>query len=145
MAFNPTELKDVGITASAPVAGHAESYLPPEKKWRLVWNDEFDGDSLDDAKWNYRLNFWGYPSPTFTTEGVEVGGGTLKINLVRDGDDFRSAHLQTGGLTFDLPADPGRTGFWPFGKKLPAKFMHRYGYYEIRCRLPKHPGWHAAF
>ena len=145
MAFNPTELKDVGITASAPVAGHAESYLPPEKKWRIVWNDEFDGDSLDDAKWNYRLNFWGYPSPTFTTEGVEVGGGTLKINLVRDGDDFRSAHLQTGGLTFDLPADPGRTGFWPFGKKLPAKFMHRYGYYEIRCRLPKHPGWHAAF
>ncbi|UKI37471.1 MAG: glycoside hydrolase family 16 protein [Clostridiales bacterium] len=23
--------------------------------------------------------------------------------------------------------------------------MHKYGYYEIRCRLPKNPGWHAAF
>lgn len=25
------------------------------------------------------------------------------------------------------------------------KFMHKYGYYEICCKLPKNPGWHAAF
>jgi beta-glucanase (GH16 family) len=23
--------------------------------------------------------------------------------------------------------------------------MHKYGYYEIRCKLPKQPGWWAAF
>ena len=115
------------------------------KEWRLVWNDEFDLDHLDSDKWNYRLCYWGYPSPTFTTEGVEVSDSILKINLVRDGDNFKSAHLQTGSNTFDLPPDKDRTGFWPFGKKLPAKFMHRYGFYEIRCRLPRHSGWHAAF
>lgn len=145
MAFKPTKLTDVGMKKTVAVEGHAPSWLPNDKKWRLVWNDEFDLDHLDCDKWNYRLCYWGYPSPTFTTEGVEVSEGTLKINLVRDGDNFKSAHLQTGSNTFDLPPDKDRTGFWPFGKKLPAKFMHRYGYYEIRCRLPRHPGWHAAF
>lgn len=23
--------------------------------------------------------------------------------------------------------------------------MHKFGYYEIRCKLPKNDGWHAAF
>ncbi len=145
MAFKPTQLTDVGMKKTFAVEGHAASYLPSEKNWRLVWNDEFDLDRLDDNNWNYRLCYWGYPSPTFTTEGVEVSDSILKINLIRDGDSFRSAHLQTGSNTFDLPPDKDRTGFWPFGKKLPAKFMHRYGFYEIRCRLPRHPGWHAAF
>lgn len=125
--------------------GYVPSYLPADKNWKLVWSDEFDGDSLDETKWNYRLNFWGYRSPAFTTEGVEVSDGTLKINLVRHGDDFCSAHLQTGGLTFDNPRDKTSRAFWPFGKKDEFKFMHKYGYYEIRCRLPKCDGWHSAF
>ena len=112
----------------------------------MIWYDEFDGNALDTTKWNYRLNYWGYKSPTFTKEGVELDGeGHLKINLIRKGDDFYSGHLQTGSNTFDIPRDPDSKGFWPFGAKEPAKFMHRYGYYEIRCKLPKNDGWHAAF
>ena len=145
MAFTKIKPKKVGMSRSTPVENHAESYLPPEKEWKLVWNDEFDGNSLDESKWNFRRQFWGYDAPNFTDEGVDVSGGTLKINLVRDGDDFRSAQLQTGSLTFDIPRAPGQKGFWPFGKNQPAKFLHRYGYYEIRCKLPKHSGWHAAF
>ena len=144
MAFNKIELRDVGMKEVSPVASHAKSYLPTGD-WKLVWNDEFDGDSLDESKWNYRLHFWGYEAPNFTKDGVEVSDGTLKINLVRDGDHFRSAHLQTGSLTYDIPPAVGQKSFWPFGAKQPAKFMHRYGYYEIRCKLPKHDGWHAAF
>ena len=49
MAFNKTELKEVGMTASTPVEAHAPSYLPAGKNWTLVWNDEFDGDSLDES------------------------------------------------------------------------------------------------
>jgi beta-glucanase (GH16 family) len=30
-------------------------------------------------------------------------------------------------------------------KREKAKFMHRYGYYECRCRLQQHPGWWTAF
>ena len=38
---------------------HAPSFLPEGKKWKLVWHDEFDGDSLDENKWGYRRYFWG--------------------------------------------------------------------------------------
>ena len=144
MAVLVDELK-CGVTKEFKIDDvHAKSYLPKDKKWKLVFSDEFDGDSLDESKWNYRLNYWGARSPAFTTEGVEVSNGTLKINLVRKGDDFSSAHLQTGGLTFDNPKED-KTKFWPFGKKDEFKFMHRYGYYEIRCKQPKNPDWHSAF
>lgn len=140
-----TELKDCAMVRTTPVEGHAESLLPAGKKWKLVWSDEFDGDTLDETKWNFRTHFWGYKSPTWTNEGIEVSDSTLKINLVRKGDDFYSAHLQTGGLTFDMPRDETSKVFWPFGKKKEFKFLHKYGYYECRCRLPKNAGWHAAF
>lgn len=126
------------------VKDHADSYLPEDKEWELVWSDEFDGDKLDETKWNYRKYFWGKKSPTFTEEGVEVDGeSNLHIKLIKKGDDYFSGHLQTGSLTYDMPKDSD--GFWPFGEFQPAKFMHKFGYYEIRCRLPKNPGWHAAF
>ena len=126
------------------VANHANSFLPKEKNWNLVWSDEFDGDKLDETKWNFRTYFWGRKSPTFTDEGVVLDGNSnLHIQLIEKDGDFYSAHLQTGSLTYDMPKDSD--GFWPMGKFQPAKFMHRFGYYEIRCRLPKNPGWHAAF
>ena len=145
MPFNVTELKDTNIVSYKPDNDHAESLLPGNKKWRLAWSDEFDGDKLDESKWNYRLHFWGFRSPTFTTEGVTVADSKLSIKIVKKDDNFYSAHLQTGSLTYDIPREKDATGFWPFGKKQEAKFMHKYGYYEIRCKLPKKDGWHAAF
>jgi len=125
------------------VNGQTPSYLP-DGNWKLVWSDEFDGTELDQSKWNFRKYFWGKLSPTFTDK-VTVEDGCLHIPLLYEDGVFKSAHLQTGGLTFDLPKDEGRQGFWPFGKKTEAKFMHKFGYYEIRCKLPKYTGWHAAF
>ncbi|HEX2948342.1 MAG TPA: glycoside hydrolase family 16 protein [Armatimonadota bacterium] len=123
---------------------HAPSFLPEQKNWKLVWNDEFDGTTLDTSKWGFRLNYWGYPSPTFTTEGVHLDGNShVQLHLLKKDGEFYSPHLQTGSNTFDLPKDTN--GFWPFGKMEEPKFMHRFGYYEIRCRLPKNDGWHAAF
>ena len=129
----------------ATVPGKAESLLPPEKKWRLVWHDEFDGAEVDRTKWMCRESFWGQDFPAFAHgfEGVEMTGETMKLHLLRKGDDFCSPHLQTGSLTYDVPKDA--SGFWPFGAYRKPLFMKRYGYFEIRCRLPKSAGWHAAF
>lgn len=125
------------------IENHVSSFLPKEKKWKLVWSDEFDGNVLDESKWGFRDFYWGKKSPTFTTEGVTVSDGALHIALIKKGDDYFSAHLQTGSLTFDLPKDS--KGFWLFGERRKPKFMHKFGYYEIRCKLPKNDGWHAAF
>ena len=126
------------------VENHADSFLPEDKNWKLVWSDEFDGTELDRSKWGFRLNFWGKPFPAFTDEGVVLDGKShLQLHLVKKNGIYCSPHLQTGSLTYDIPKDT--EGFWPFGKFEEPRFMHRYGYYEIRCRLPKNPGWHAAF
>jgi len=126
------------------LADHADSVLPAGKSWKLVWNDEFDGMELDETKWGFRRNFWGKPLPTFTNEGVVLDGEShLRLHLTEKDGEFYSPHLQTGSLTYDIPKDSD--GFWPFGKYEQPKFMHRFGYYEIRCKMTKNDGWHAAF
>lgn len=124
--------------------GHEPSYLPQEKNWNLVWNDEFDGTELDLSKWGFRLNFWGKPFKAFTKDGVFLDGKShLQLHLIKKGNDYCSPHLQTGSLSYDVPKDTD--GFWPMGETEKPRFLHKYGYYEIRCRFPKNDGWHSAF
>lgn len=146
-AWNNVDIKSLSPceVSAQSVAGEAPSYLPAGKNWSLVWHDEFNGTEIDKTKWMCRESFWGKDFKAFAHnyEGVEMTGTTVKLNLVRHGDDFCSPHLQTGSLTYDIPKDSD--GFWPSGKYRKPLFMHRYGYYEIRCRQPKHPGWWSAF
>ncbi len=37
--------------------------LPGHRSWRLVWNDEFDGKSLDRSKWAVRTHMMGLRHP----------------------------------------------------------------------------------
>ena len=125
---------------------HAESFLPADKEWKLVWNDEFDGKELDRSKWTFRMNFWGKRFPAYTDQGVELDGEShLRLHLVKNDDGtFSSPHLQTGSLTYDIPPE-NDVAFYPFGKLEKPLFMHKYGFYEIRCRFPKYDGWWSAF
>ena len=124
------------------VENHVPSYLP-DGEWELVWSDEFDGNALDESKWGFRLDFWGKRSLTFSKHAYVRGDSCLHLPLVLEDGIYKSAHLQTGSLTYDIPKDS--EGFWNFGKLQKPKFMHKFGYYEIRCKLPKNNGWHAAF
>ncbi len=124
-----------------------KNQLPEGKKWKLIWNDEFDGTSLDTTKWGFRLHIMQTRHQTFTTEGVEVKGGLLYLNLIEKDGQYYSAHLQTGENYLDRPGTPysnhGLT--WPIAEIKKPKFVHKYGFYEIRCRLQKQPGWWSAF
>ena len=146
-AFTEVSVKDKPVVQVPfkPFADEAPSLLPPNKKWKLIWNDEFNGAEIDKTKWMCRESFWGQDFPAFAHnfEGVEMTGKTVRLHLLRKGDDFCSPHLQTGSLTYDIPKDS--KGFWPFGKYRKPLFMHKYGYYEIRCKQPKNAGWHSAF
>lgn len=137
------------------VEKHEPSFLPEGHKWKLVWNDEFDGDELDRSKWNFRLNFWGNRFPAYTEEGVVLDGkSNLEIHLIEKDGEYCSAQLQTGTNVFDYLNFGEKTGgfgeeteiaFWPF-KELPKPtFLHSYGYYEVRCKFQKQPGWWSAF
>ena len=136
------------------VKNHEPSFLP-EGEWKLVWADEFDGTELDKNKWSYRLNFWGKPFPAYCDKGVTLDGNSNVVFKPVKMDDGRicSAQLQTGSNSFDIPKENydtksnscGDNHFWPLGKLPKPTFMHRYGYYEVRCKLQKTPGWWSAF
>ena len=131
------------------VAGKDASLLPSGRKFRLVWHDEFDGDSLDETNWSYRTNFWGRDAHWFAKPGdgaVEVKDGLCRLKLVKRADgQIVSPQLQTGEIVWDIPHVENPSGFWPLPKREKPKFMHRYGYYECRCRLQQMPGWWSAF
>ena len=133
----------------ATVDGREPSLLPKGRKFSLVWHDEFDGERLDDSKWGWRTNFWGRPAHWFATpedSAHEVKDGLLHLKLVKRPDgQFVSPQLQTGEIVWDIPQDDSGKNFWPLPKREKPKFMHRYGYYECRCRLQQMPGWWSAF
>jgi hypothetical protein len=85
---------------------------------------------------------------TWSEEGAELDSkGNLLIKLYEKNGDYYSSQLQTGRNYMDRPGDQyGTSKFvWPIAEIEPPKFVHRYGYYEIRCKLPTQEGWWAAF
>ena len=145
--FAATAAEDCVTSALLP--GEAASLLPAGKKFSLVWNDEFDGDRLDESKWSYRTNFWGRRAPWFAAPedgAVEVKDGKVHLKIVKKPDgQFVSPQLQTGELMWDIAWDEKRTGFFPLPKREKPKFVHKYGYYECRFRLQRKAGWWSAF
>ncbi len=144
MAAEPMECETV-----VAVRGEAPSLLPKGKNFKLVWNDEFRGNRLDDSKWSYRTNFWGRRAHWFAgpeDNAVVVSNGLVHLKLIVDEKgQYKSPQLQTGELIWDMPQQTTGKGFWPYGARPKPKFMHRYGYYECRARLQKKPGWWSAF
>lgn len=135
------------------MAEHAESLLPAGKNWQLIWHDEFDGTQLDTGKWDFRLHLMQQRHNTFTDSAAGLDGqGNLILSLQEKDGQYYSSQLQTGSNYLDRPgaryaSEPAqKTKFtWPVAKLVPAKFMHRYGYYEIRCKFQQQPGWWSAF
>ncbi len=126
---------------------HADSILPAGKKWKLVWNDEFEGPELDPEKWNFRLNMMHRRHPAWLAGGTDFDAdGNLRLELVKNGDQYASPQLQTGENYMDrAPEDQLRLFQWPVAPFSKPKFLKKYGYFECRCKLPTQPGWWAAF
>ena len=126
------------------VENHEPSYLP-EGEWELVWSDEFDGTELDRTKWDFRMNYWGKPYDAYTDQGVVLDGNShIELHRTERNGCYVSPQLQTGSNSFDIPKGVSRNPwgekeFWPLGILEEPKFVHRYGYYECRCKFQKDP------
>ena len=98
--------------------------------YRLVWSDEFNGNSIDSSKWGFDLGGggWGNNELQYYTnrwDNAYVSNGLLHIRAKREhygGRDYTSARLLSKG-----------------------KFDFQYGYVEARIKLPRGNGIWPAF
>lgn len=99
------------------------------RPWKMIWNDEFDGASLDTSKWSVETgNSFGTGQKDFDTERAEniaFQNGNLMITARAEkysGADYTSGRIRSYG-----------------------KFSRAYGRYEARMRLPRGQGMWPAF
>ena len=106
-------------------AQRIEDRLPPPpegKAWKLIWHDEFEGDALDESKWDVppdgkrRDAFW-------MRKAISLdGSGHLVISTLKEGGKYVDGCVRTKG-----------------------KFEHAFGYYVARVQLQQQPGHWSAF
>lgn len=130
------------------VQNEEPSLLPENMEFKLVWNDEFNGNSVDESKWFYRTSFWMRKAHWFASPedgAVEVKDGKAYLKIVKKANgQLVTPQLQTGHLIWDYE-HTNKNNMWPLEGIEKPKFLHRYGYYECRCRTQQLPGWWSAF
>jgi beta-glucanase (GH16 family) len=95
-------------------------YAEPPQGYRLVWEDNFDGNQLDKTKWTPDTHIRrGNP---LSADAIIVKDGVLTITTYSQGGKHYTGFLTTKG-----------------------KFETTYGYFEARIRFNSSPGQWGAF
>ncbi len=104
------------------------NYVP--ENYSLIWNDEFDGDSLDETKWTYEIGTgnWGWGNNEqqyYRRENLTVKDGMMTITAKKE--NFASMKYTSSRI------------------KTQGKFSFTYGYVEARISCPSMSGIWPAF
>ena len=114
----------IALSVAGPIWS-ADEFLPPlpaGQRWQLAWSDEFEGDAVDQSKWEI-CGDWKRRDGYWVKEDAYVDGkGHLILRTKKDGDRYTCGAVRTRG-----------------------KFEHRYGYWVCRCKFPEEPGHWPAF
>ena len=146
---------DPAIASEAFVGNWKETDAPrsPLEKpgWTLTFSDDFDGVHLKDRNWylSYRAGRkdWfrrmGIPS-RFQDPDVNyvIEDGILKLRIDRD-KPLRAE--PSAPAVSSIQTSDYRVGTTTNDIQRLDKFAQKYGWWEIRCRMPKGDGLHAAF
>lgn len=103
-------------------------YVP--ENYSLIWNDEFNGNSLDESKWTYEIGTgsWGWGNNEqqyYRRENLSVSDGMMTITAKKENyasSKYTSSRIKTQG-----------------------KFSFTYGYVEARISCPSMSGIWPAF
>ncbi len=118
-----TILKIVAITVcmASVLAAYAYYRLSNPRNSNLIWNDEFDGTTLNLGKWNYR-GLGPRRDAINVEDAISVRDGSLFITTFREGNETFTGMIGTMGF-----------------------FENVFGYYECRVRFQTQPGHWSAF
>lgn len=106
--------------------------IPPSSySWKTSFSDEFEGKELNRQKWNTSYPYNRRTTPTnqelewYVDDAFSVNNGILRIKAERK--DTNGYHYTSGILTTY------------------QKFQQKYGYFEMRAKLPSGQGLWPAF
>ncbi|PID63154.1 MAG: hypothetical protein CR986_00350 [Ignavibacteriae bacterium] len=104
--------------------------VPTGKKWNLVWNDEFDGITIDTSKWSH---------VTWQKPGIDQPR--------KDGYWRNDAALLDGNgyLKMLVYYDSVKNRYIDGAIRTRGKYEKKYGYFEIRVKFQKEVGHWSAF
>ena len=103
----------------------------PVSDWVMVWEDNFDGDAIDDNKWNFEIDC--------------AGGGNNEKQCYTDSEE--NAFVADGILNIvALPAEEGAAKPYTSARiNTRYKADFKYGRFEVRAKLPSGQGSWPAF
>jgi beta-glucanase (GH16 family) len=141
------------LAACAALIAPAASASPPAladqtQIWNQTFGDEFNGVALDPAKWttcywwvsnNGCTNSGNAEQQWYTPSNVIESDGTLKLRAQRE------TILAPNGKTYDYTSGMISSGRDTSLLSTPPRFQFKYGYMEIRARLPAGTGLWPAF
>ena len=135
-------------TKPAPTATSSTEPSPVRAGWQLVWQDEFNGSSIDQTKWSLEQNCWGGGNDelqcyTANLANASVQNGVLHIVAHRETFSGPAIHEDSA----DYLTLPAKTLPYTSARlRSKNKGDWRYGRFEIRARLPKGQGtWPAIW
>ena len=136
-----------GGEGTSPSSSLTQTESPGE--WQLVWSDEFDGSTIDSAKWNVLTDCWGGGNDeqqcyTARPRNVVVADGALQL-IARHESFTGSAEPEEWSAPQGSPAAERTLPFTSGKVTTRGKAAWRYGRIEMRARLPQGQGTWPAF
>jgi beta-glucanase (GH16 family) len=132
------------ITAEAPAAAVPDGLgkrPPVEGDWVKTFDDEFDGTTIDQTKWNiYGPNYWDRASH-WSKDNLILGGGVVKLHFEKK----RGFHNDNPNETPQNLSGLNQSDYACGYLDTYGKWVQRYGYFEARVKLPRVPGLWPTF
>lgn len=122
---------DAGSEDSSQSSPEADPDIEIPEGYHLVWNDEFNGDSLSEEDWNY--------------EAHEVGWVNHELQEYIPSDEY--AYVKDGELVIQPVKEEkdGKVSYKSGRVNTQNKHDYKYGRFEARLKVPQGKGFLPAF
>lgn len=110
---------------------------PKTASWALTFQDEFNGTSLDTSKWHPHDHFCGVRNDelqAYMPENIAVSNGMCRQTCEKRAVNY--GYCGQASIVKDYASAMMVTM---------NKFDQQYGYFEMRCKIPKGKGYWPAF
>ncbi len=139
--------------AEEPPAEEPPAEEPPADEpgngWTLVWQDEFNGSSIDMTKWSHEVNCWGGGNnelQCYTDRPVNSYVENGRLHIVALQEAFSGPAVTDDHPSYD-PGDVSGSGTHTSARlRTKHKGDWRYGRIDVRARMPEGQGlWPAIW